>query len=401
VSRTRSLRRRGMSLIEVLVAMAVMAFGLLSVAGLQASLRNNADQSRQRAEAVRMAQVAVESSRTFSVLGVVAGSAAFDTIAAAGPNDVTPANANTTFSVQTIVGDFPAVGDEAFVPRHKRFVASIDWRDRSDQIQTVRIGTIISSTSPELAASLALPGDVSQVQQVGGRNSVIPVNAVDLLDGTSKFSPPGAAPGVNWRFNNLTGFITHKCLVNVCIEFDGRLLSGYVQFATAVAGATSANAEVPPGPALTNGIGETVTVSVAQTSPVVEIVACYQQTFPGYVAYFCAIEAPAPARAWSGRAEVNLPAGLALATGIADVSAVAFRVCRYTIAAARVVPQLVVPALRNEDHPLDYASVTSSLSAQNFLVVRAGSGAAAYDCPADDLLTPYIDGSTWHHQPST
>ena len=51
---------RGVSLIEALVALAVMAFGLLGVVGMQSTLRVNADVSRQRAEAVRMAQEKME-----------------------------------------------------------------------------------------------------------------------------------------------------------------------------------------------------------------------------------------------------------------------------------------------------------------------------------------------------
>ena len=65
-------RSRGVSLIEALVALAVMAFGLLGVVGMQATLRFNADVSRQRAEAVRMAQEKMEEMRAFGVLGSVA-----------------------------------------------------------------------------------------------------------------------------------------------------------------------------------------------------------------------------------------------------------------------------------------------------------------------------------------
>ena len=61
-------RSRGVSLIEALVALAVMAFGLLGVVGMQATLRFNADVSRQRAEAVRMAQEQMENMRSFGVL---------------------------------------------------------------------------------------------------------------------------------------------------------------------------------------------------------------------------------------------------------------------------------------------------------------------------------------------
>ncbi len=67
--------------------------------------------------------------------------------------------------------------------------------------------------------------------------------------------------------------------------------------------------------------------------------------------------------------------------------------------------------MRNADHPLDYGgaqpfserpiakAVSSPLTNQNFLVIRAGDGAAAFDCPADDAATTLVDGNTWRHQP--
>ena len=45
--------QRGISLVEALVAMLVMSFGMLAIVGLQATLRLNADVAKQRAEAVR------------------------------------------------------------------------------------------------------------------------------------------------------------------------------------------------------------------------------------------------------------------------------------------------------------------------------------------------------------
>ena len=62
---------RGLSLIEAMVAFAVMGFGMLGVLGIQATLRNNADQAKQRTEAVRIAQEALESWRALDRKSVV------------------------------------------------------------------------------------------------------------------------------------------------------------------------------------------------------------------------------------------------------------------------------------------------------------------------------------------
>ncbi len=57
------------------------------------------------------------------------------------------------------------------------------------------------------------------------------------------------------------------------------------------------------------------------------------------------------------------------------------------------------PLNGNLDHPLDYLNVMGPLRNQNFLVIRAGDGSTAFECPGDDPATPLIDGNTWRHQP--
>lgn len=66
-------RDRGVSLIEALVALAVMAFGMLGVVGMQSTLRFNSDVSKQRSEAVRIVQETVEQRRNFSTISALAG----------------------------------------------------------------------------------------------------------------------------------------------------------------------------------------------------------------------------------------------------------------------------------------------------------------------------------------
>ena len=87
---TRTLHSRGVSLIEALVALAVMSFGMLGVVGMQATLRYNADVSKQRSEAVRLAQEEVERWRSFSVLAPTAGQLAYQDINTAAAAAVAP-----------------------------------------------------------------------------------------------------------------------------------------------------------------------------------------------------------------------------------------------------------------------------------------------------------------------
>src|SRR5689334_1414863 len=76
-------RHRGTTLIEALVALLVLAFGMASVARVQTHLRLHADIGRQRTEAVRLAQEDVEAMRAFAVVAASAGTRAWADIASA------------------------------------------------------------------------------------------------------------------------------------------------------------------------------------------------------------------------------------------------------------------------------------------------------------------------------
>ncbi len=180
---------RGVSLIEALVALAVMAFGILGVVGVQSTLRQNADVSRQRAEAVRIAQETVENWRSFSVLSATPGQTAYADIVSNAGVSVDPVIANTSYTVTRSVVD--ARANDPAEPRLRNLVVDVAWTDRTGQTQHVTLNTSIAGIAPELAGSLAIPANASATEMPGGRNAAIPVSAVDQGDGTSRFAPPG------------------------------------------------------------------------------------------------------------------------------------------------------------------------------------------------------------------
>lgn len=376
--RTPTRRTRGVSLIEALVALAVMAFGLLGVVGMQATLRANSDVSKQRAEAVRIAQAAVEDRRAFEQLasGGVANFADIDDVAGEAV-----AGTNATYTRSAVVT--PAAM-AASVPKLKTLTLRVTWQDRSGQTPEINLISSIAGIAPELAGSLGLPGDRAPAQRPLGRHAAIPPGALDQGDGTSVFAPPGAPPGLTWVFNNTTGVITSLCLPAVpCVASDLFLLSGHVRFATGAA-PTPAEAEFPSD-AAPPGTG----VAVDLTVPAVSTETCFTQVFATDVSYFCALPTTAPPRKWSGRAVVT---GLPVSAALADVNAANDKVCRYTPAPNHVPPG------GNPSHPLDYVDVTGPLAHQNFLVISAGDGIAAFDCPGDGPST-FINSNTYRHQP--
>lgn len=377
-------RQRGVTLIEALLALLVMAVGLLAMAGVQATLRTNGDLSKQRSEASRLAQRAIESARNYSSIASSGnpGDRSYDGIVSA---TSTVTGDNATYSVTT------AVSDVVF-PGMKTVNVTVSWEDRAGLQQSVTLSTSITRVAPEFAGTLAAvpPGNPDRLPNA--RNAGIPRSAVDQGDGTSRFEPPGGGT-LRWIFSNATGAITQACdPAPTCVTFNARLLQGFISFATASVQPTPAQAELPPSSTISG-----IEITVSQTYPSTATVACFEEASPQYIEYFCAVPVSAsdtPPR-WSGR---SLLGGLALATSATDSSTSAYRVCRYTPTRAHTVVSASFP---NSAHPLDYVNVSTPLMQQNFLVIRAGDGLTAFTCPGDDTTTPLINGNTFDHQPAS
>lgn len=388
---------RGVSLIEALVALAVMAIGLLGVVGMQATLRTNAELSRQRSEAVRMAQEKVESLRAFTRLdSAPAGELDYADIASSAVEDVTPSSgrASATFKRTVSVNNPPA--DTAAM---KTLSVQVKWWDRradasnanDPNVQLIELHTAIAKVDPALGASLGAPANRSVVQRPGGRNPVIPPGAVTQSGGTtSTFQPPSS--GVTWLFNNDTARITKIGTTSV----SGVLLSGFIRFATGSVQPTGVESETPPSGAMS--VGVLVTLTAPLLNPGDPQPACYtgSAVFSNAVPYYCFVPILGTVpqiltQTWSGRSTLT---SLNLASSALDADANRYRVCRYT-----PDPTTDTPSQGNVAHPLDYTSVATGLANQNFLVIRAGDGTTAFTCPTDDTSTPLVDGDTRRHQP--
>jgi type II secretory pathway pseudopilin PulG len=377
-------RTRGISLVEALVAMIVLSVGTLAVLGVQATLRFNSDVAKQRAEAVRIGQAFMETWRGYIALdGDAEGAVYFEDIA---DDEQEVAGLNATYTVTL------GVPQELPRPRLKALEILVTWQDRSGQTQTVRLNSGLAGVDPALSGTLGIGADTSALVNPGGRHPAIPRDAIPIEgeSGRSQFTPPGAADGVRWVFDNTTGFIVSICSgPSDCVDTSARLLAGFVDFSLT----DTPNSELPDSPRLPD-----TQVKVMQTLPAEVIVGdgtveCYEDPTPtSYVAYYCAVPVGTQPF-WSGRS-------LVYGTGISTVDALStYKVCRYTpyVDAHRTVPD----QMRNEEHPQFYVDVGSSLINQNFLVIRAVDGAgAAIACPVDGGLTP-VDGRTFRHQPAS
>ena len=208
--------QRGVSLIEALVAMAVMAFGMLSIIGVQSTLRFNSDVAKQRSEAVRLAQRTIEDARSFTLIEAVAGSDYTDIVSSIGGiSAYASSETNTNYTIDTAViasGDTP----DAETPRGKRLRVTVNWADRSSQNQSVQMDTVIAKVMPELGGTLALAANVGMngVTQRGpsGHNVAIPLGVTDLGNGTSSFTPMGTDDRKAWLARSSVGARRYSAL---------------------------------------------------------------------------------------------------------------------------------------------------------------------------------------------
>jgi Tfp pilus assembly protein PilV len=220
---------RGTTLVEALVAMAVMAFGMLAIVGVQQTLRVNADISSQRSEATRLAEVAIEEVRT----AAGSGGASFDAISNAVSDPKTYPGDNTTFTLEKTV---TKTADKRSLTAYVR----VKWDDRTGTPREVVMHDMLTRVDPVLSGLVSAEKPLTPVGRRKSRHPTIPIDAENLGDGTSIFRPPTAGP-VAWVFNNSTGEITHRCVIpegsvdpkDGCgdpLAVSGQLLAGEVRF---------------------------------------------------------------------------------------------------------------------------------------------------------------------------
>jgi type II secretory pathway pseudopilin PulG len=372
----------GVSLIEALVALGIMAFGMLGLVGLQSTMRTNADVAKQRSEAVRIAQEQIELQRSF--VNLTGAGTSYANIATAAASDYTDLTAtNTTYTWDS------TVTTTSTNPPLKTITINVNWTDRTGAAQVVTLTSLLAGISPELAAGLGTPAAGLMTRNVRGRNPAIPPGAVNQGDGTSRFVTPGTS-SVGWVFNNVTGVITKVCNVGftTCTAFNGLLLSGFIRFDQTASPPTVAQTEVPISGSFDLDLQINLTLPTTPAS-----VGCFIDRQSLYSAYYCAmpLSTTTPPASWSGTAEFS---GFNISDDAADDHDDRMRVCRYTPEATDT------PTGGNAAHPLHYTNVTQSLTNQNYLIIKGGNhSGTAYACPGDGP-SPLMNTNTFAHQPT-
>jgi Tfp pilus assembly protein PilV len=412
--RSNSKHSRGVSLVEAMVALAVMAFGMLAVVGVQSTLRLNADVAKQRSEATRIAQETLERYRSFTSVDTGPAEQTWNGIA---EGTTTVRGLNAVYEVRR---DLLATPDAA-----KVLSVTVSWADRASPDasanQHVTMASTIAAAAPALSGTLAVrPGiaSVAPVRRPFRRHPSIPVQAKDL-GSSSAFVPP-QHPQMAIVFNNVTGVVTGICNFNYetasenilpeeiadCSNtMTGQLLSGFVRFQRREDGAdlVAGDVEDPPGPALNMRI----TLSLTSTghpsgSFCIDDANSTSVSFGNlaFATYYCVIVSNSTGL-WSGTTTVTPRNSFGsddwqisdTPLGASPGNAGNFRVCRYTSASndAQTVP--------SEDHPRNYSGVSGNLTNQNFVVIRS-----VKHCPTDTTANPeagdLVNTNTLQHQPA-
>ncbi|MFG6431415.1 type IV pilus modification PilV family protein [Roseateles sp. LYH14W] len=427
--------QRGVTLIEALVALVVMSFGMVALVGLLSNLRQSGDLAKQRSEAMRIAQAEIETLRAFSVLKKASGADPSvrdyedNLLKVIAARTVVGENSNTSFVVERKVvplyGVTAAGETEPQAIRGQTIKVTVTWEDRGGGAQKLALDTVISRTDPAFSFALGVTPPTHGVRTPDGRNPAVPPGAKDLGNGSSAFRPGGGSPAV-WVFNNASGVITGLCDIAVDTAVStltpssvescknntiGYLVSGAIRF-------SSSNTPRPEAP---DGTARPVSIYVnlipsehKETKGGLEVFVGGRD-YPLTPNHVCFTDAPTTTsstqtfvnyncivypntqtpRNWWGKVYVT---GLDLGT-----SATQFKVCRYSADyngngyTYWVNPEAGKQPffkIDNEEHPETYRAVSHSLARQNFLVVRGD-----VSCPSRATATDlFIDYAT-HEMP--
>jgi type IV pilus modification protein PilV len=448
-------RQRGFALVEALVSLLIVSFGMLGIAAFQFTLARTSDVAKQRTEATRIAQREVDRLRSFAQRQSDGNTADdhytyVDDLVNGGPTPVTGTTTNTTFNLQRVVA--ADAGD-----RLRWINVVVTWDDRTGQPHDVRLASAISDGDPAAIAVLGVTRRTAWTLRPKNRPVNLPFPLVNLAGGqTSAFSPP--LSNVVFTVNNVEGVVLQRCTGvstlsegidlaaagATCTSYaePGYLLSGYVRFKTQGMAAAASNIDDPSALAdATLPLLPTVydTFSGTFTSQPITITSSATGHTPA--SYECYSQRQLTVRGATGQPDLTINEGDPLPTGYTDVG-----VPRFIGYACVVVPidhdgNTATPAiwsgiatlspdgwnfgnsgslgptsgtgrlcrltsdynrsgvLSNREHPLYYRQVKGALDGQNFLVVN-GHDACPTDVAADLSTGNLVDTNTARHQPN-
>lgn len=129
---------KAVGLIEVLVALLILAIGILLIVRFQGTTFENRAIINQRNEALQLAQSRIDQLRHYQVLDTTSGKVAYEDIAN-GSESVT--KASTIYTVSWVV-------TEQTSPDYKVIQVTVTWTDRDNVAQSITLSTIVGRIDP-------------------------------------------------------------------------------------------------------------------------------------------------------------------------------------------------------------------------------------------------------------
>lgn len=131
-------KQQGISLIEVLIALLVLAGGIITLAKFQGDLLRARVDLNQQSQAVMLAQNKIEDLRHYTVINTTGGKKAYDDIAS---GTSTVSGTSTTYTVTWTVTDNSS-------PPHKVVRVTVSWTDSKNVAQSVTLDSIVGKVDP-------------------------------------------------------------------------------------------------------------------------------------------------------------------------------------------------------------------------------------------------------------
>jgi type IV pilus modification protein PilV len=364
---------RGFTILEALIALLVMSFGMLALSGMQLNLSRNADVAKQRAEATRLAQDRIEQMRSFT--GLTSGAINWNGLDALVNQDVTKATdyfTNTTYTVASSMGG--ADGDTFRTLR-----ARVTWNDRANQAQEVNLYSVISRIDPNETGLLGNPLQNNTVlKRPKNRNINIPYPALDLSNGTSAYQFSANFVVV---FSNVSASVVQICnpgtlnatesqiLAASCETVNGYIVAGYLtRTSSSLTWPTGINTDsiIRNTAHATRGITCSFGDAVDQNSSV-------NATIADFKYYICVVPLEAPFF-WDGTLRIG---GARTDTN--------YIICRYQYTQTAVTV--------NERNIQPYDDVNMSLDLQNYLLTTtSATNPSSSNCPSAMTVTGVSTG---------
>lgn len=384
-------RQAGFTILEALVSLVIMGFGIFSLSGMQIAISSNADIAKQRTEAVRLAEEKIEFLRSYTgIASTVVGQSTISTSALnwndlAGGSDSITTNAIYT-RTWTLGG---AIADPM-----RALTVGVTWTDRANAAQAVSLSSILSKTDPADSGFLGFPLPLNtNLKRPMNRNLNIPIPSIDL--GTGSSAVAFGTSGQYVLFSNISGDVVQLCTpsglssspttaqiitalttssTNNCKTITGYIVSGYVGQDSSVSNSD--------WNAIQNGLGIDYSGITRNAVGAVGITCQFGNAvdqgtgaaIAGYKYYICVIPLTAPATPPSTNGPYNWSGKILIAgPSVWHGSGNKYFVCRYQYAAANDLTDV------NQMNVQPYVNVNVSLDQQNYLIATTSS--ATPTCP--------------------